>query len=137
MNEEIEYIKFTNKELADRTLILAQLGYLDFYSNYIMLNGRDKKDILGMNKYAIRFYTLTKFDYEIFDKKLNIENSKIKNTDMIHEIMFKLQLNSDDKLKREEYVFINDFIARFMKVTGIGDNNREVNNPSKAILRNR
>ena len=111
-------------------------GWLHHFSNYLMQ--RNLENVMGMKKYAIRFITKTKMGYPKFrnDKgpdKIRDNKFEPYEIQVVLDIYDKL-LNNTDPITAE-YISLNDFIYKYMNISGIDDIIREKDDPATAVRR--
>lgn len=111
-------------------------GWLHHFSNYLMYP--NPENVMGMKKYAMRFITKTKMGYSKFRNDKGKDKSR-ENKFEPEEIQVVLdvydKLLKKAKITDEEYICLNDFIYKYMNISGIDDIIREKDDPATAVRR--
>jgi hypothetical protein len=116
---EDESIIYTNYEWTLNNIKEAYYGWVYFYSNYITTKGQDINDVMGMNKHAIRFITFTSNDYKDFTREKKDNKLQIAEVNLIMLLYEKIE--KEINLTKDEYILINSFFAKYIKICGLGD----------------
>lgn len=135
MNEkdnEVENIIYTDFIGTKLEINNYAMGWLKHYSNYLMPGINDYSDELGMIKYAIRFISKTKQSYIDFKNKFEINE-----IETILDIYRDLVTNRNKRLSSDKYFFINEFIYKYLHVTGMDKIDTEKRDLGKTVLRTR
>lgn len=132
MDEEKENIIYTNYIGTKEEINMYAQNWNDFYSSYLMPNNNERIYAEnGMIKCAIMFINKTKQSYIDFKNKFLIDE-----IDYIL-LLHKQLIMKRNRLSYEDYYFINEFIYKYLHVTGMDNIAMEKKNLGKAVLQTR
>jgi hypothetical protein len=130
-NNNNDNLIYTEYQLTKMNIWDSYAGWLKHYSNYLMTPNLE--NYMGMVKYAIRFVTLTRLTYHKFVSNDNVYG--ITQHEVNYEEVIYNKILNGSNLKRDEYIFLNDFFTKYMNTSGLTAIVTERENLGRSILK--